>query len=60
MNPCGLIQLVCSFPACETPFEVMRPTTEDLERPLCPSHKKARLVENEETGCDRVGEPAGA
>ncbi len=56
MNRCGLVQLVCSVPACETPFEVMSPTTEDLYQPLCPQHKKARLVEKDETRCDQVGD----
>jgi hypothetical protein len=53
---CGFVQLVCSVPGCDTPFEVMGPTPEDLHEPLCPLHQKARLVQDEESGCDQVGE----
>lgn len=52
MNPCGLVRLVCSVSDCDTPFEVLSPTPEDLHEPLCPRHKKARLLEEEEPGCD--------
>ena len=56
MSICGLVLLVCSVPNCDTPFEVMDPTPEELHEPLCPRHYKARLVENETPGCNQVGE----
>jgi hypothetical protein len=50
--------LACSVPGCGVLFEILDPKAAQLDEPLCPLHTKARAVEEQTPGCDRVGEEA--